>query len=120
MASFKRFFSHHSHSGHHRSQNPHSESSEDFRRAYSADNDDHSNRHPDDTNEQSDTVEPFIPINSSAFATEQQQYRTRRRSSVQILDKKLIQSLSNQTTSSITTGTDSNVLPSTSEDLCEL
>jgi len=119
--SLRRLFSHHSHSGHHRSRNPNSESSEEFRRTFSeGNNDDHSHRHLDDTNEHSDIVKPFKAINSPAYAAEQDSYRTRRRSSVQFLDKKFIQSLSNQTTSSLTTDTDSNAAANASEDVCEL
>jgi len=119
--SLRRLFSHHSHSGHQRSRNPNSDSSENFRRAFSAEtHEDHSNRHLDDTNEQCDVVEPFMPGNTPAYKAEQLPYRARRRSSVQILDKKFIQSFSNQTTSSVTSNNDSNAAGNTSEDVCEL
>jgi len=118
--SLRRLFSHHSHSGHQHSRHPNSDSSENFRRAFSAEHHEDSNRHLDETNEQCDIVEPFMPGNTAAYTTEQLPYRARRRSSVQILDKKFIQSFSNQTTSSLTNDNDFNAAGNTSEDLCEL
>lgn len=118
--SLRSMLSHHSHSGRHRSRNPNSELTGEFRRTYSDNHDDHAQRHPDDTNEHSDVVESFINSSSPEFVAEQQAYRARRRSSVQILDKKFIQSLSNQMGSSLTADSDSNTGANASEDVCEL
>ncbi len=117
---FKRLFSHHSHNGHQRSRNPNSESSEEVHRT-SADehNRNYSNQHHDVTNEQYDTIKPFMNNKGPAYATDEQ-YRTRRRSSVQMIDKKFIQSLSNPTTTSSVGDDDSNPMANTSEELCEL
>jgi hypothetical protein len=106
--SLKRFFSHHSHGGHHHSHgenhrshhsNSNSSSSEAFHRSYS-------DEHHD------------VVGNSAAF--EADQYRTRRRSSVQFLDRKFIQSLSSQTASSAATDNDFKAAANSAEDVCEL
>jgi hypothetical protein len=119
--SLRRLFSHHSHSGQHRSRGHHSESSEEFRRAFPNDNpDEHHTQHLPDSTEHHDTMLPFIANNIAAYSVDQQQYRTRRRSSVQILDKKFIQLLSNQLPSSSSTAdNDPNIPPNTSDDVCE-
>jgi hypothetical protein len=119
--SLRRLFSHHSHSGQHRSRGHHSESSEEFRRTFPNDNpDEHHTQHLPDPNESRDTILPFIASNIAAYSVDQQQYRTRRRSSVQILDKKCIQLLSNQLPSSSSTAdNDPNIPTNTSEDVCE-
>lgn len=78
----KRLFSHHSHSGH-RSHHDHLELPEEVQRSFS-----------DDTHEHHDIVKPIRSSNAPDFGVEQQAYRARRRSSIQILDKKFIQSLS--------------------------
>ena len=115
--SLKRFFSHHSHGGHHRSRpSPHTDSSEEFHRSFP---DDHSARHPEDVEEHEDVVVPYLPNDAAAFTPEQETYRSRRRSSVQILDKKFIQSLSNQFSSSVTTDAKVNATENTSENVCE-
>jgi hypothetical protein len=117
---FKRIFSHHLHRGHHRSRHANSESSEEFPQVFSPeDNDDHSNRHLDDIIEHRNIVQPFMVNNTPGYAVEPQTYRTHRRSSVPILEKKFLQSLSNQTTSSLSTGSDSNATTNISEDMCE-
>ncbi len=107
--SLRRLFSHHSHGGHHHSRNPHSDSSEEFHRTFS-----------DDTHEHRDIIPSLMIKKTPGYVSEQQSYRTRRRSSVQILDKKFIQSTSNQMTTSVTTDSDSNAAGITSEDVCEL
>jgi hypothetical protein len=112
--SLRRIFLHHSHSGH-RSRHPHSDSSEEFRRTFANAN----NQHLDDTHEQHDVVQPFIVGGSPGYTAEHEPHRTRRRSSVQILDKKFI-SLLNQMTPSMTAENDSNAVTNTSEDVCEL
>ncbi len=98
----KRIFLHHHHHHHHQSDDQQTQlqgqsppqSSVDRHVAFA----DHNDRSPDDPNEQRDTIEPFI-AGGGACATEQQSYRTHRRSSVQFLDKKLIQALSTTTPS---------------------
>lgn len=114
--SLKSILSHNTHSGQQRSRNPNSDSSEEFRRAFS---ENHSTRTSDDANEHFDVVKPFKASSNTAFGAEQQPYRARRRSSVQILDKKFIQSLSNQLGSSQTTDSDSIFAANASEDVCE-
>lgn len=52
---------------------------------------DDKNEAHEDTNEQDDTIDPLTDCNSR-----ERQYQTRRRSSVQIFDLKLLQTLSNQ------------------------
>ena len=106
--SLRRLFSHHSHRGHHHSRNPNSESSEEFQRSFSA-------NHADDIQEHQDIIPPLKGNKTSEYASEQPAHRTRRRSSAQILDKKFLQSLSNQTTES-----DGNVFGVASENACEL
>jgi hypothetical protein len=110
--SLRRLFTHHSHGGHQRSRNPHSESSEEVQRSFSAD-------HSDDTHEHQDIIPSFRVNSKPVYPSEQQSYRTRRRSSVPILDKKFIQTSSNQMTTSVTTDSDSNLAGITSEDVCE-
>ncbi len=111
--SLRRLFSHHSHRGHHHPRNPNLESSEEFQRSFSANN-------ADDTHEHQDIIPPLVVNKTVKYASEQQAYRTRRRSSVQILDKKFLPSLSNQSTGSGTTNSDGNVFRRASEDVCEL
>jgi len=55
----------------------------------------HNNQLIDNTAEQRDTIEPLQSINTNLISSEEQ-HRTRRRSSVQILDIKFLHSLSNQ------------------------
>jgi len=116
---FKRIFSHHSHNGHHRSRNANSESTEVHRTSADEHNRNHSNQQHDATNEHYDTIKPLMNNKSPAYATDEQ-YRTRRRSSVQMIDKKFIQLLSNPTTTSSVGDDDSNPVVNTSEELCEL
>jgi hypothetical protein len=70
-------------------------------------------RHSKDfSSEIDDTIEPLENVNAS-LGSEQQQHRTRRRSSVPILDIKFLQTLSNQF------DTESNEAITVPEDMCE-
>ena len=104
----KRIFSHNSHSGQ-RSRNGESEGTEEYQRSFS-----------DDHHEHHDVVQPIRSNNTLGFPAEQQPYRARRRSSVQILDRKFIQSLSNTASSTGTNDPDSLFAANISEDVCEL
>jgi hypothetical protein len=75
-------------------------------------NDYHNNQQIDDTNEHRDTIEPLESVKTDV-TSEEQQHRTRRRSSLQILDIKFIHTLSNQIDNQ------SNDRINASEDLCE-
>ncbi|CAF0836039.1 unnamed protein product [Adineta steineri] len=72
-----------------------------------------------DIHEQSDRIPPLMTSNTPVYVTENR-HRARRRSSVQILDIKLIQSLSNQSTSLPVGDNDSRVAENKSDDFCEL
>lgn len=103
----KRIFSHHSHSGQ-RSRHEHLELPEEVQRSFS-----------DETHEHHDIVKPIRSNNTPDFGVDQQPYRARRRSSVQILDKKFIQSLSITTPSSPSDPESPRATTSISEDACE-
>lgn len=91
-----------------------SNTNEEFCRAFSSGND-------DETNDQIDDFQSYMPGSTATFVAEQQQaYRARRRSSVQILDKKFIQSSSNHVSTSLTADSDSNTATNAFEDACEL
>jgi len=74
--------------------------------------DNHENQMIDDTIEQHEIKESF-PNDNTTFTSEEQQHRTRRRSSLQFLDIKLIHSLSNQFNNEF------NVPKNAPEDVCE-
>ncbi|CAF3652491.1 unnamed protein product [Adineta steineri] len=77
------------------------------------------NQSSPDIHEQSDRIPPLMTSNTPVYVTENR-HRARRRSSVQILDIKLIQSLSNQSTSLPVGDNDSRVAENKSDDFCEL
>jgi len=79
-----------------------------------------SNRNDDETTDLIDDFQSYLTGSTGSFVAEQQAaYRARRRSSVQILDKKFIQSLSSHVSTSLTSDTDSNAAANASEDACE-
>lgn len=104
----KRILSHGSHSGQ-RSRNGETEGMEEFHRSFS-----------DDHHEHHDVIQPIRSSNTLDVTAEAQPYRARRRSSVQILDRKFIQSLSNTASSIGTNDPDSLFAANISEDACEL
>jgi hypothetical protein len=126
--SIRRLFSHHSHGGHHHSHAGHhharhhnSNALEEVQRSYSSEHhEDHTDHAPENANDHHDTIQPVIVTITPAVEAERQQYRTGRRSSVQFLDRKFIQSLSNQTGSSVATDNDFKAVTSTTDDACEL
>ena len=117
--SLKRIFSHHAHGGRHASRHSHTESTDEFQQSFPSGMRDHvqHRRHSDEASEQHDIVRP-LPENSIGpvnTAEHQAQYRSRRRSSVQILDKKFVQLLSN----TLTRDKDSHVPIGAAEVVCE-
>lgn len=79
-----------------------------------------SSRNDDETTDLIDDFQSYLTGSTGSFVAEQQAaYRARRRSSVQILDKKFIQSLSSHVSTSLTSDTDSNAAANASEDACE-
>ncbi|CAF4648087.1 unnamed protein product [Rotaria sp. Silwood1] len=112
----KRIFSSHSHSRQQRSQNSNPAAVSAYRRTLPSENsNDTTAQNPNDTNEAIDIVEPIIVNNTPGYAADQAQYRSCRRSSVQFLDKKLIQSFASPVTSTVTADDDSNAAASVSE-----
>ncbi|CAF2605325.1 unnamed protein product [Rotaria sp. Silwood2] len=118
--------------GQQRSRNPIPGAVSEFRRPLSSKNsDDNISSVPNDTNEQIDiaeeidvaeqidTVEPIMVDNTPGYAKDEEQYRYCRRSSVQFLDKKLVQSLSSAVTSTVIADDDFNAAASVSEAECE-
>ncbi|CAF3364548.1 unnamed protein product [Rotaria sp. Silwood1] len=103
-----------------RSQNSNPAAVSAYRRTLPSENsNDTTAQNPNDTNEAIDIVEPIIVNNTPGYAADQAQYRSCRRSSVQFLDKKLIQSFASPVTSTVTADDDSNAAASVSEAECE-
>ncbi|UJR27568.1 hypothetical protein I4U23_008849 [Adineta vaga] len=119
--SLKRIFSTHSHHEQQRSQNANNQLPIKF---CPLTNDENNAEHLKQQGElhsipeQQNSTQSFSTPNTPGYAREDQ-HRTRRRSSVQILDKKFIQLLPNQMTSSFIGNNDSNTERKISDDSCE-
>ena len=118
--SLKRIFSHHAHDGRHGSRHHHAQPADEFQRSFPSrmrDNVQPQRQPSDEASEQHDIVRPLPDSSTGAVDTaeHQAQYRSRRRSSVQILDKKFVQLLSN----TFTVDKDSHVPTGAAEDVCE-
>ena len=111
-------YHHHSHRGHHRSTNPNPTLLNDAHPTLSNENN-QVHTHQDD-DEHNDAIVSRTVNGSPAYEAEQQQYRSRRRSSVQFLDRKFIQSISNQSASSNPRDNVFTVAANTTDDACEL